>query len=254
MTEVPSDFEWRRGPAGQVLVCRPLDACARHLFSSRDLRYRDDRLEADRRSVAAALDVNPPDVFSVSQVHGCQVMTVTMGVAPPRESAADGLITARAGTAVSVLVADCVPVLIADRHGRAVAAVHAGWRGTAAAIVMAAVQQLETMGIPAGDLVAAIGPSIGPCCYQVDAPVKAAFARLGDGAEAWFTADGDAHWRLDLWRANRDQLTRAGVRPSSVFVARLCTADHLDRCWSYRREGRRTGRMVAAIALSAAKP
>jgi YfiH family protein len=153
---------------------------------------------------------------------------------------------------VSVRTADCIPILLADRHGRAVAAVHAGWRGTAAGVAGATVDALGDLGVPAADLVAAIGPGIGPCCYQVDALVRDAMVANHHRAPTWFTPDGPGHWRLDLWRANRDQLETSGVPASAISCAGLCTVDDEGDWYSFRREGEGGGRMVAAIRRSMA--
>lgn len=231
-------------------MCTSLEPHARHLFSTRALRYRGATFADDRCRVATTLAVAPEGLVSVAQVHGGEVVRITAS-AHASGIQADALVTTDPTIAVSVVVADCVPVLIGDRQGRVVAAVHAGWRGTAAHIVPATIAAIQKLGMNAADLVAAIGPSIGPCCYQVDAPVLAAFRAGGAVVDEWFTPDGPEHWRLDLWKANRDQLIRAGLPASSVHVASVCTADHLDVCWSYRREGAETGRMVAAISRSA---
>jgi len=130
--------------------------------------------------------------------------------------------------------------------------VHAGWRGTVQSVGRAAVLALTRAGSASGDLVVAIGPSIGPCCYEVDAPVierlEAAFP--GDW-QTWVTPKGPGKWMLDLWRANVDQLTAAGVPAERVDLLGLCTGCRPDLLFSYRRE-RGAGRLVTVAALPAA--
>lgn len=247
-TVVSPDFEWHHTSMGRVLRSSALAGVADHLFTTRDLTPAGVHLP-DYDPIATALGVSPGRVARVTQVHGRHVIVARAEDAMSELGEADAIVTADPRLAVSVRVADCVPVLLADRRQRAVAAVHAGWRGTAAAVVVAAVEALDRIGVQASDLMVAIGPSIGPCCYQVDAAVQEAFAARHPGAGAWFTPDGEDRWRLDLWRANRALLEACGVPASSIAVASACTADRLDVWYSHRRQGSAAGRMVAAIRI-----
>lgn len=246
---VNSRFRWQPTMAGEVLVCEPLHAIAPHAFTTRDFGPATSAPDLDRAyaSIAAHLGVPRDAVRHVRQVHGTAVH-----MAVPTENSAgvdaDLLITAAPALAVVVRTADCAPILLADRRTGAVAAVHAGWRGTAAGAVGVAVRALgSTYGVAPGDLVAAIGPAIGACCYQVGDEVRQTFiAGHGPHAERWFTSDGD-RWRLDIWTSNRDQLVAAGLTPGDVHVAGHCTATRLDRYYSFRVEGPAAGRQFAAI-------
>jgi hypothetical protein len=247
-TLVDNGFDWQHGPAGRVLVARELARVAPHVFTTRDLVFRQDEAR-DFERLGAALAVEANAVLRVRQVHGRAVLIVKPDapIAGPPE--ADAIVTIDPSRAVSVRVADCVPILIADRAHRVVAAVHAGWRGTCAAVAVAAVSAIEDLGVDPADLVAAIGPSAGPCCYQVDDVVRTSFLGMTPDAAAWFVEDGPGHWKLDLLQANADQLETAGVPASAIAIANYCTIDHPDDCFSYRAEGSRTGRMAAAIKL-----
>jgi YfiH family protein len=184
------------------------------------------------------------------QVHGATVIRADRGGLAGH---ADALTTARPGLPLCVSTADCLPVLLYDAHAGRLAAVHAGWRGTVQSVTHAAVEALIEAGSAAADLVVAIGPSIGPCCYEVDAPVIARLeAAFPGGWEAWATPKGPGKWMLDLWGANLDQLTAAGVRPERIDVLRLCTGCRPDRHFSYRR-GRGAGRLVTVAALPGSK-
>lgn len=262
-----------------VLHCRPLAAIAPHFFTNRDLQLRGDspRADVDWARVAAGIGVPVTRLQRMHQVHGCAASAVQSAVQSPEAPAsseaaaaahhtassviaadpeADALVTDARDVALVVRVADCVPLLMADPKTGAVAAVHAGWRGTAAGIAGVAVRRLqEEYGADPADLVAAIGPSIGACCYQVGPEVRETFLASGHApasVDAWFSPDPDdaERLRLDSWGANRDQLIAAGLRPDRVHVAQLCTMTHLAHFYSYRSEGKSTGRLLGVIRRS----
>jgi YfiH family protein len=158
---------------------------------------------------------------------------------------ADALIANRPGLLIGIRTADCVPILLADARRRAVASVHAGWRGTAGEIARHALEALRrTYGTEAADVHVAIGPAIGPCCYEVGPEVARRFA-------AWFEELRGINRpvKIDLPAANRLQLIDAGVPPEQIYSGAPCTFCAADQFYSYRREGSRAGRMIAAIGI-----
>jgi YfiH family protein len=229
---VVAGFTWTEGEAGRTLQSSDLAELAAHAFTTRDLTFKHDRAADDRQRLAATLGVSPDRLIGVRQVHGRAVRLVTTATKAGAEAdstaeAADAIISTDPERAIAVHVADCVPILMADRRRRLVAAVHAGWRGTCAGVTTTALETIRELGVSPADLVVAIGPSIGPCCYQVDGRVRTAFLGMTPDAVAWFTEDGLERWKLDLWQANVDQLEAGGVPASAIHACRLCTADHL---------------------------
>jgi YfiH family protein len=198
-------------------------------------------------------------VAMAKQVHGRTVVVVRDGDVPPATMPeADAFVSTSRDVAVAIRVADCVPLLMADRHRGVVAAVHAGWRGTAARATTAALEALEReFGAKPADLVVAIGPSIGPCCYEVGTELVDAFAAAGHERyliDRWFLAPAPPRGsrerprlRLDVAGANRDQLLLAGVPEEQIFSSGLCTAMHLDVLTSYRAEKEAAGRLAGVI-------
>lgn len=246
-------FEWRRQAWGASLECRPLAGLACHGWTTRQLKIEgpDAACGPQWAQVAGTCGAPPTALARLNQVHGTEIHRVHKPD-PAARPRADGLITKNGSVVLTVRVADCVPILIADTRTGAVAAVHAGWRGTAAGIAARTVECLEeAFGTRPEDLVAALGPSIGPCCYAVGTDVVDVFRRsawLEADVRRWFVA-GDT--RLDLWRANADQLVGAGVPRTAVHVSELCTACHPSAFYSYRREGAGTGRLVGFIRSGA---
>ena len=257
---------------GPALVCRPLAAFAPHVFTTRAWGLgsrtpgRDGPAWAE---VAGALNLQPADLVRVRQVHGATVRVARdASESPPAGVPADIIVTDRMGIGLAVQAADCVPLLVADRRTGAVAAAHAGWRGMAARVPSALVAALarEFGSLPA-DLVAAIGPSVGACCYEVGGDVRQAFEAAGfarDQLARWFideprvVAGNPAmsglarprradHWFFDGWASTRDQLIDAGVACDRVLLSELCTASHPGAFCSYRRDGPPAGRLAAAI-------
>ena len=245
----PSDgFEWTQAPWGRVLACQPLKPLAAHFFTAGDLRLVDD--PAEWTAVAAYAGVAPERLRLLHQVHGRTVVIAARddGGQTPE---ADAIVSDDPSVALIVRVADCAPILIADRRTHAVAAVHAGWRSTMQRIVIAAVEVLQSAyGSRPADLVAAIGPSLGSCCGEMGHEVVEAFRAAGHdeaAMTAWFQRAPGQKPHFDLWRANRDQLVEAGLGDGAVHSSGLCTRSHPDLFHSYRAAGPGAGRMAAVI-------
>lgn len=165
---------------------------------------------------------------------------------------ADAIVATAPGVVVGIVTADCVPILLVAARGRGVAAVHAGWRGLARGVVGTGVLELaRASGVPPAQIAAAIGPHIGACCYEVDAPVLDAVAtRLGPAALASATPVRAGHWRLDLGGLAAQALVRAGVPQQAIgSAAARCTACEPDRFHSHRRDGAGAGRLVHFVEV-----
>lgn len=206
------------------------------------------KVSTNRSEVLQALGLRPAQHVEADQVHGAVVAVVGTADAGGSIAGADGLATADPGLALAIHAADCVPLLLADPKRRVVAALHAGWRGTAAGIAVEGVRILvDRFKSNPRDLLVAIGPSIGPCHYEVDEPVIERMRRW-----AWWpevaAANGRGRWQLDLRAASRRQLLDAGLLAERIEVLDLCTYDHPDLFYSYRRD-RVTGRMAAVVAV-----
>ncbi|MBI4745066.1 MAG: peptidoglycan editing factor PgeF [Deltaproteobacteria bacterium] len=205
-----------------------------------------EKLAENKRRVAAAFGVDEEKIFTVSQVHSDRIVvlnSVDAGVEEIKSQAADGIITDIKGIAIGILTADCVPVLLFDRKRKVVAAVHAGWKGTASKISAKAVEiMMERFESRPQDIVTAIGPAIGPCCYEVGEEVVSAV-----GHREGVAVQHGNKWHVDLPKANLLQLQESGV--TDIDLSNICTSCRTDLFFSHRKEMGKTGRQLSFISL-----
>jgi polyphenol oxidase len=207
---------------------------------------------------ARALGVPPQRLYFLSQVHGSD-FRVLDGTEPQEEvvrMVGDITISRTPGVGCGVRTADCVPILVADRASGVVAAIHSGWRGTAARVVVTAVNALRELIGGSGDLIAAIGPHIEVCCFEVGDDVAAELARassLGEGAlersrsQGANPVEGSGKPRVNLRRIVRAQLGELGIAREAIDDVLGCTVCDRERFYSYRRDRDRSGRLLSAI-------
>lgn len=201
-----------------------------------------DALAENRRRFDAFLPAPPT---WLDQVHGASA--VRLGPAMDAAPVADAAVTGERGVACAVLTADCLPVLFADRGGRAVGIAHAGWRGLAAGVLEATIIALRALGAAPEDVIAWLGPAIGPAAFEVGDEVRDLLCRDDPGAAACFAPHRARKWHADLCGLARRRLARGGVR--HVSGGGFCTHADTARFFSYRRE-RESGRMATAIWLA----
>jgi len=248
-------------------VCHGITGRAKALWREGDISYATGgdpaAVFANREYWAASIGVRADALVAVRQVHGNTVDIVTAsargrgarGLDAATVPAADALLTDAPDTPLLLAFADCTPLLFHDPQHGVVGLAHAGWRGTVADIAGETVRALvRHYGSDPAGIIVGIGPAIGPCCYQVDLPVIAAWEALGvvDHAVALEVEprEGRRQWRFDLARANRRLLERAGVAPAHIEEVALCTACHVAAYPSHRAEAGRAGRFAAIIALT----
>lgn len=236
-----------------------------------------ERVLENRKKFFVSLGASKMRVVGLRQIHSDIIHVVGAADIPQGDQApkGDALITSEPGVLLVVQTADCFPILLADTKHRAVAAIHSGWRGTAQRIAEKTLGRMQMeFGTRPQDVVAAIGPGIGGCCYEVGHEVVKEFAAKFPNAHEWFAGpfdalengDNDSNWlpwltmrppghapppprvQLNLIAANRAILASAGIAPEKIQSSDLCTSCRSDLFFSYRRE-RSTGRMMAAIGI-----
>jgi YfiH family protein len=201
--------------------------------------------------VGEAFAIPSDRLILMGQVHGDRIRVIDRDEPPPEcIPECDGLITARPGVALAIRTADCVPLLFVDRVRRVIGVAHAGWRGTALGMASRMVGAfIERFSSRVEDILVAIGPAVGPCCYQVDAPVHAAFSSRSDAGIFLRPCREDDRWMLDLAFANRLQIGEQGVPEGNILSAGLCTACRQELFFSHRASRGRTGRQINFLML-----
>jgi YfiH family protein len=210
-------------------------------------------VEGNRSLLARSMGATLDRFLMVNQVHGTDLLVID---APNPELShflkleCDGIVTNQPGIMVAVGVADCVPILLFDPVKKVVAALHAGWQGTVGNIARKGVEALvNCFDCNRKDIQAAIGPCIGGCCYEVDAPVRDAFLKAEMAWDLFTTDRGEGKWLLDLSAANKRLLIDAGISSEHIETEELCVSCTQGLFFSYRRDSGDTGRQVGFIML-----
>lgn len=204
-----------------------------------------DFVEQNRRLYCKQLGVDPAGLFIMNQVHGKYVVVAEDNTQSKADMVeADAAITNQKNLALTIQTADCVPILLYDPHKGAIGAVHAGWRSASLGIITETIDQMkEQFNSNPADCHALIGPSIGPCCYEVGRDVSRHFPA------STTKQNPKKRDRLDLWKTTHRQLLHCGFLEEHILQTKLCTAHNTDLFFSYRSEGHQTGRMMALVMM-----
>lgn len=210
-------------------------------------------VEGNRSILTRAFGLPLEKLVTVRQNHGSDILVID----EPNEDFShflniecDAIVTNQPGVMLGVTVADCVPILLCDPTRQVVAAVHAGWQGTAARLVAQTVDGMRRLfGCDPAQMLAAIGPCIGQCCYEVDQPVQQAFLNSRLNWESITEPADTGKWRLDMALANRQHLEEAGLLPGSIQTAGQCVCCQKELFFSYRRDAGETGRQMGFVMI-----
>lgn len=218
-------------------------------YSSNDKK---DHITANRAKVAETLGVEVDRLVTVKQVHSAKSVTITAPFKDGQTPEADGIVTATRGLAIGVLTADCAPVLFADKKAKIIGAAHAGWKGAVGGVMEATIDAMEKMGAKRENIVAAIGPCIGPLSYEVGADFKKPFLQQDAGNDVFFIpAEKPDHFIFNLPGYAAHRLTLAGIQ--TVYDTKQDTLPNEGVYYSYRRTCQRKeadyGRQISAIVL-----
>jgi polyphenol oxidase len=205
-----------------------------------------DAVRDNRQRALKAVGCPDATWISLAQVHGRVIVQASPQT--DTDTRADGLCTAEANVALAVLAADCVPILMAEKNARAVGAAHAGWRGTCFGIGASLVSELGQFGHAPSSLLAAIGPAIGPCCFEIGPEVVRQMREVFGADSPFITSHEDGKGHADLWELNKLVLVQSGIPENNIDILRLCTVCD-SRFYSHRRDAGITGRQAGVIAL-----
>ena len=215
-----------------------------------------DRVRENYRRFLSAVGVEGSLLAMCNQVHGNEIRNLTTAdlKRDPYDKAtfeADGVMTAIPGVTLTVFTADCLPVLLYDPVRRVIAALHAGWRGTASGIVTAAVEQMTAVyGCDPANILAAIGPGIDQCCFETHEDVPNAMtASLATACLPFINLMENGKFSVDLKGINAKRLELAGLNPDHIDLCRDCTCCMENKYWSHRRQGTQRGSMASVITL-----
>lgn len=210
-------------------------------------------VEGNRSLLARSFGCTLDRFLTVTQVHGTDLLVIdtpNLEFSHFLKLECDGIVTNQPGIMIAVSIADCVPILLHDPIKGVIAALHAGWQGTAGNIAGKGVDAMVNMfGSNRTDILAAIGPCISPCCYEVDLPVRDAFKKAGAAWDLFAEEKGAGKWTLDLAAANQRLLTDAGLAPTQIQTEPLCVSCNQELFFSYRRDDGDTGRQAGFIML-----
>jgi YfiH family protein len=236
-------FSTRRGGVSP----RPFDSLNLSISTGDEEVY----VEKNREILTGALGLQPSALVTVNQMHGDDILVIDSSL--PEDisgTSCDAIITNRPGIAIGVLTADCVPTLLYDPDHRTIATIHSGWKGLAVDLPGKSIRtMIDRFRTQPESLIAAVGPSIGPCCYEVDDRVRAAFSDRDGNWPRWTRAVSSNRWMLNICQAIVDLLAKSGIRPENIGRLDICTHCREDLFYSHRRDGGMTGRQGSFIML-----
>ena len=242
--------------------CTRVGGASQDEYKSLNMSFREGdeefRVLANWDKLATAFEIPMENFLVLNQVHGDDIFVIKPhgDYFTSRESLNyDAIVTNRPNLAICIKTADCVPVFVADPVGKVIAAVHAGWRGSARSITAKVVRSMKSQfGSDPRDLLAAIGPSIGPCCYEVDAATAGAFRQHTGAAQFLQPGIRKDRWMLDLAAVNYAQLREAGLPADAIERSGSCTMCRQDAFFSHRGSGGITGRQINFMMIKGDPP